>query len=546
MWLFRRVAKYGRPPVMLAYRFLVLPLGLFKTYKSPSQTDEPAGPPPSPATISIDASNIIGEINPFIYGGFIEFIGNCIEGIWDENNQNVPLIHGGLRQDVLEKIRGLNISVIRWPGGCFSDIYRWKDGIGPRGDRKPGRNKFWHWFGPKIGHRIDNHFGMDEFMLFIGELDTEPYVNINYGSGTPEEARQWVEYANGDESTEFGSFRAKNGHPKPYNVKIWGIANEIYGFHEEGYSTAKDYAHGYIKFAKAMRTVDPSIKLVAVGTDFSYRNWNRILLGIAGEYIDYLSLHIYTPLRFIDRISNNVKDYYRVIAGAPEFERRIKWVEASIVEVMGEDRKIPIALDEWGAWWNFRQLFESYATLRDGIFAASVFEVFHRNVNAVEMANYAQIVNVIPLIVTNEADSYHNPIYLAFQIFSKYSEPYAVASDVTCDTRTTPKWGVISEGELPYLGCSVTINKVRDKLVIFGINRHHAHNLPTAVALTNFKPNSTAIVFELNGPSHSAYNSFDNKEIVKITEKSFNSASSEFKYTFPAHSLTSIVLQKEK
>ncbi|MHA1648885.1 MAG: alpha-L-arabinofuranosidase C-terminal domain-containing protein, partial [Candidatus Helarchaeota archaeon] len=189
--------------------------------------------------------------------------------------------------------------------------------------------------------------------------------------------------------------------------------------------------------------------------------------------------------------------------------------------------------------------YEGYYTLRDGLFAASVFEVLHRHTNMVKIANYAQLVNVLPLIVTNEHDIYHNPIYLAFQIFSNYCKPHVVSTSVVCDTWENPPFGNIAETEIPYLGCSVTINEAKDKLVIIGINRHHAHDLPTTISISNFEPKPIAQVLELNGPFHSAYNSFTKKEEVKIQEKPAISVSNEFTFTFPAHSVSVLLLQKK-
>ncbi|NVM30646.1 MAG: hypothetical protein HWN65_17535 [Candidatus Helarchaeota archaeon] len=529
------------------YRFVVAPFGLFKVNKEDLNLEVPAGPVPSPAKIEVDASAIQAEIDPLIYGSFIEVLAKCIYGgIWDDKNENVPLIHRGLRKDVLEEIRPLKLTIVRWPGGCFSDIYDWKDGIGPLEQRKVMKNKHWSRFGPKIGPTHDNHFGSDEFMLFIKEIGAEPYINVNFGSGTPEEAAQMVEYMNGDETTEYGTLRAKNGHPEPYYVKYWGIGNETFGFWEKGSFTAEQYAHRYIEYAEAMRSIDPSIKLVAVGSEFDYPDWNRSVLEIAGDYIDYLSLHMYIPGVPITTLSNrDLKGYYNIIAGAFEMERRIKWVAESIVEVRGEKKKIPITFDEWAAMWNVRQHYEGYYTLRDGLFAASVFEVLHRLASSVKMANYAQLVNVIPLIVTSPTDAYHNPVYLAFQIFSNYAEKNVVSFSITCDTRTNPKYGNLSETEIPYLGCSVTTNDAKDRLVIIGINRHHAHEMPTTISITNFESDPNAQVFEMNGPSHGAYNFFDKKDEVKIEEKSFSKASSQFTYTFPAHSVTALILNKK-
>ncbi|MFX1293880.1 MAG: alpha-N-arabinofuranosidase [Promethearchaeota archaeon] len=531
---------------VILYRLFVEPLGLFKVNKEKKDLEEPTEPAPSPSKIKIDARIIEAEIDPLIYGSFIEVLAKCIYGgIWDEYNKNVTLIHGGLRQDVIEEVRALEVTIIRWPGGCFSDVYHWENGIGTNEQRKKEKNKHWHWYGPKIGPKHDNHFGSDEFMLFLKEVGAEPYININYGSGTPAEAAQWVEYMNGDESTEFGAFRAQNGHPEPYNVKYWGIGNEIFGTWEEGHSTPENYARRYLEFARVMRAVDPTIKLIAVGADFDFSHWNRPVLEIAGDEIDYLSHHVYIPGKAVATISNTKKDFYTIIAGAFEMERRIQWVENSITEVIGDKKKIPIAFDEWNAMWNVRQHYQGYYTLRDGIFAASVFEVIHRHADAIKIANFAQLVNVIPMIVTSETDVYHNPIYLAFQLFSTHAEQNLVSFSVTCDSCPIPTYGNIKYTEVPYLGCSITTNKAKDRLVIIGINRHHAHDLPTMISLSNFEPELTAQIFELNGKTHSAYNSFDKKDEVKITKKEFSPVGNQFTYTFPAHSVTTLILHKK-
>jgi alpha-N-arabinofuranosidase len=247
----------------------------------------------------------------------------------------------------------------------------------------------------------------------------------------------------------------------------------------------------------------------------------------------------------LESLTNSVKDYYNIIAGAFEVERRIKWVQNSIQEVMGDRKEVTIALDEWGAWWNMRQLYEGYYTLRDGLFAASVFEILHRNADSVKMANYSELVNVIPMIVTSPTDVYHNPIYLAAQLFAQYAESYRVATKVTCESRQNPNYGNIADTDIPYLGCSTTINKDRDSLVIIGINRHHAHDLPTTISILNFEPESNARVFELNGPSHSAFNDFTKKNEVNIQEKAVDCIASRFDYTFPAHSVSVLIIKKK-
>ncbi len=525
-------------------RLFIFPLGLVKVNKEIENLEEPDGPKPKPSEIIIDAKDVVAEINPLIYGSFIEVLARCVYGgIWDEYNTNVPLIHRGIRKDVADATRALKMRILRWPGGCFSDRYHWKAGIGP--DRKEEKNLHWRWFGPKIGPKHDNHFGSLEFMTIIEEIGAEPYINVNFGSGTAEEAAQWVEYLNGSQDSEYGALRAQHGHPEPFHVKYWGIANEIFGLWEKGNTTPEKYGEDYLKFAKAMRAVDPTIQLIAVGADSDYSDWNPAVLKVAAAEIDLLAHHVYIPNIPLMTMENTMENFYRIIAGAFEMERRIQWVADSIKETVGDSKNIPISFDEWNVMWNVRQHDEGYYTLRDGLFAASVFEALHRLADKVGLATQAQLVNVIPMIVTSKTDLYVNPIYYAFKIFSNFAEQFYVKFSVRCDTRTVSKFGNISETELPYLGCSVTTNDAKDKLIIITINRHHAHDLSCTITLKNFEPNSTAQVYELNGPHHSAFNDFDKKDEVKIQEKEFNEISAEFTYLFPAHSVTALILKKK-
>ena len=189
--------------------------------------------------ILIDVSSNKKPIDPMIYSNFIEHLGDRIHnGLWSYEEVSVPMCGvprlDKVRKDVLEAVRDLRVPVLRAFGGCYSDVYHWKDAIGPRENRKTIKNKYWgtgvRRFLPQAGPKIENQFGTDEFLIFCEQIGAEPYHNVNYGTGTPKEAAEWVEYCNGLESTEFGALRSKYGRKQPYNVKYWLIANEIFAF----------------------------------------------------------------------------------------------------------------------------------------------------------------------------------------------------------------------------------------------------------------------------------------------------------------------------
>jgi len=177
--------------------------------------------------IFVDPSISIGRISRRIYGHFIEHWGRCIYGgIWVGPNSSIPNING-FRRDVIEAVRGIRASIVRWPGGNFSSQYHWLDGIGPRENRPRKLNLAWI---TKEGPEIEiNEFGTDEYIEWVRLIGAEPFIVVNMGNGSPEEAANWVEYCNSSKDTYFARLRVKYGHREPYNVKIWGLGNEQRG-----------------------------------------------------------------------------------------------------------------------------------------------------------------------------------------------------------------------------------------------------------------------------------------------------------------------------
>jgi alpha-L-arabinofuranosidase len=225
------------------------------------------------AKINIDLDRKIGSVDRRIFGNFIEHLGRCIYGgVFDEGS---PLSDGrGFRRDVLEAIRPLRIPILRWPGGNFVSGYHWLDGLGPREDRPRRVDLAWY-------AEESNRFGTDEFIQYCRALDTEPYICVNMGSGTMDEAQAWVEYANSTRNTHWANLRRKHGCPEPYQVKYWGLGNEMYGGWQIGALEAMDYVKKARAFGMVMKRMDPSIALVGCGQNgtsgmrLSWKDWPR-------------------------------------------------------------------------------------------------------------------------------------------------------------------------------------------------------------------------------------------------------------------------------
>ena len=500
------------------------------------------------------------HINPMIYSNFIEHIGECIHnGIWAYDPVKVPLIKGnprliGVREDLLKAVRDMKVTVLRWPGGCYSDIYHWKDAIGPRSSRKVVKNIHWSAIEkafPGIGPIIQNQFGTDEFLTFCEKINAEPYININYGTATPEEAAEWVEYCNGSINTQFGSLRAKNGRKEPYNVKIWGIANEIYGFWEPGYEkNPVDYATKYLTFAKKMREKDPKIKLVACGWDRS--DWNQPLLRELGEdFVDYLSIHRYFPYGVGQRTSKNHPDnktcYHALMASKPLIENYINKTWEDIITTLGTDTQVKIAFDEWGVWYLFKDAIKTNYNLQDGLWTAMVLMTLQKMTDKCPMANWAQLVNVIGTIQTDPDGLILTPVYLAFKIINDHCFSHLVEGvEITSQLFNSKKFWMIPEFEnIPYIDCNTTINDADDEISIVLINKHFESDISVDLELNGFIPNEVGLKVELSSDSPFDYNTIENRNKIEIKETKIDSLNPNMIIDLRAHSLTILKLKKK-
>src|SRR5438270_7161836 len=237
------------------------------------------------ARIRVDLDRTIGNVDRRIFGAFIEHLGRCIYGgIFDEGS---PLSDArGFRTDVLDAIKPLRPPLLRWPGGNFASGYHWIDGIGPV-DQRPRRVEL-AWASEE-----PNRFGTDEFIAYCRGMGAEPFVCINMGTGTLDEAQAWVEYCNSTTDSYWANLRRTNGHPEPYRVRYWGLGNEMYGEWQIGSMSAPEYVAAARRFAKLMLKTDPTLELVACG-ELGYTEWDRIVIEGLADVVRYYSIHLYT------------------------------------------------------------------------------------------------------------------------------------------------------------------------------------------------------------------------------------------------------------
>lgn len=293
----------------------------------------------------------------------------------------------GMRADTLAMLKELDAPVYRWPGGNFVSGYDWKDGIGDPDRRPPRKNPAWKG----IEH---NDFGIDEFMIYCRELDTEPLIVVNSGLGNVDSAVEELQYANGPVDSPGGKLRAANGHPEPYSVKWWGIGNEMYGDWQLGHIPLEEYVRKHNTYAEAMRAVDPSIKLIGVGATGV---WSETMLGQCADHMDLLSEHFYVQDR--KNVASHVRQIPQSIRAKVEAHRHY---HETIPALAG--KSIPICMDEWNYWYGpqpYGELGTQYF-LKDALGIAAGLHEYFRSSDVVFMANYAQTVNVIGCIKTSK------------------------------------------------------------------------------------------------------------------------------------------------
>ena len=494
------------------------------------------------ARIKVDLDRTHGTINPMIYGGFIEHLGRCIYGgIYEEGS---PLADArGFRTDVLEAVRALRVPILRWPGGNFVSGYHWMDGVGPK-ERRPRKMELaWHT-------EESNRFGTAEFIEYCRAIGAEPYICVNLGTGTLDEAQAWVEYCNGTGNTYYANLRREHGYEEPFNVKYWGLGNEMYGSWQIGAKTAEEYARFAVEAAKLMKWTDPSIKLVSCGHN-GLAEWDRIVLEKLARYVEYHSIHLYT----------GSSDPQENVAHPLVAEQYIAATQALIDEVRYRQRiahPIKIAFDEWNVWYRARgretRLEERY-DFSDALAVAVYLNVFQRNCRSVEIANLAQLVNVIAPIFTSPDGLFLQTIYHPLKLYVDHSGSVSIDAWVDCATYASGKvWG----REIPVLDVSCTydpderrctlavVNRALEpettEIAIFGGVLDSAPKGAPGDAQRGVRVGETELeaeIYALQSSDPHACNDFDRPNALAPTTARAK-VGTRFSYTFPPFSLTLI------
>jgi alpha-N-arabinofuranosidase len=429
--------------------------------------------------IAIDPGRVLGQIDRNVFGGFVEHLGRCIYGgLYEEGS---PLSDDrGFRKDVLSLLRELRMGVLRWPGGNFVSNYHWRDGIGPK-DERPSRPEL-AWGGTE-----SNRFGTDEFLSYCAELGTQPYICLNMGTGTLEEALAWLEYCNGDRDTYWANARRRHGRAEPYQVRLWALGNEMYGEWQVGAMSADEYVREATRWARALKFLDPGIQLVSCGKT-GWNEWDRIVIEGMSHLVDYHSIHIYT----------GAEDYWTNVLQPHQAERAIRSAIAHIQHTAYR-RKIQnppkIAYDEWNVWYRKMtvDLAERY-TFPDALAVGTFLNIFIRNSGWVKMANLAQMVNAIAPIVATPQTAAVQPIYYPVLLHAQAALHEAVDVHVY-GSYLDPEWPdapgrwpykVADLGSFTAIDVAASVSANRERVAVTLVNRDPAHSDTAEIVLRDY------------------------------------------------------------
>ena len=461
--------------------------------------------------IVLDPAYTVAQVDPRIFGGFLEHLGRGVyEGVYHPQASGAD--KNGFRKDVLSALRRLNMTAMRYPGGNFASGYHWMDGIGPKDQRPTVRELAWQSIEP-------NQFGTDEFIKLAQQMGWTPMLTINLGTGTPEEARNWVEYCNSPVGTQYADLRVKNGSEDPYQVKLWFLGNELDGHWQLGHVPADRYAILAQQAAKMMKDTDPSIETIACGSSTmsspTYMEWDRAVLEYLGPYADYVSLH-----RYIDNPNNDTSDF---LAATNSIDRRIEHMDAvcRIVQAKTRSKKRHyLCFDEWNVWYratgpedtNGRgkfapPLIEEHYNMEDALVVAGFLNSFIRHADVVKIANIAQIVNVIAPILTRGDDMLLQTIFYPFAMYSSRRDGIALLPSVN-----GPAYESSSYGRVNVIDTSAILGD--GVLHSFLVNRNIRETAEIEIDHGRGKLVSVISAEVVSGPGPDARNTYENPNVI--------------------------------
>ena len=481
--------------------------------------------------------------------------------LWLDHVSLLPEDNIGLvKREVIDMARPLNAGMMRLSGNYIS-AYHWEHGVGPVLERPVMYNEAW-------GGWTSKYFGTDEFIRFCQELQVEPLISVNDGSGTAEEAARWVEYCNGSIDTPMGALRTANGHPEPYNVRYWEIGNEVWGDWQVGTCSAEEFAERCKAFALAMKAVDSSI--VILGCGHTDPEWNKPVLDIAGEQIDYLTMHLYHGFgRFGMNRDTPAEERYKAIATFPEWTREDIRQAEELIRANPKHSHVKLAVTEYNTMYfpnTVRKGLPDEHTLGAAVANAANLNEMLRRSDMVHIGSFSDLVNGwlggcirvgdyyadqyrgkkpgwsgLPLTV------YGTPTYEVLKLYANRDIRRILPVDAECGTFAvqSPKQTRIGLDAVPDLDVTAGINEDGSVITLLIVNRS-LHEVKAKLDLLSFEPFGDTILHEITGDSFEDINSVFEPDRIKCVPRVVPVSAWQDGYPLRKTSVYAIEIKKEQ
>lgn len=488
--------------------------------------------------IVVNADQGSVTISKYIYGQFMEDLGHGIYGgVWVGKNSDIPNIDG-IRKDVVDALRKIDVPDVRWPGGCFADRYHWKDGVGPVKDR-PKTVDMW-------GNVVDsNEFGTNEFLEFCKLIGAQPYLAGNVGSGSVKEFADWIEYLTYPGGTKLSDMRAADGHPKPYNIKFVGVGNESWGC--GGQMTPEHYANVYRRYAEFLPNYSGNhLFKIASGPNGPDYHWTQVMMKDVGYRMNGLSLHYYTIAGpgWGDKGPStdfSKKLYIDGLQKAMRMDQIIKH-HSTIMDEYDPQKHIALVVDEWGIWTDplpgsHPGFLLQQNSMRDALIASTTLDIFNKHAARVRMANIAQMVNVLQsMILTKGKKMVLTPTYYVFEMYKKhmgatYLPLHLKVNNYTYDGVSIPSiTATASQDSTGNIHLTISnLNPNKDQKVELDFRGVSVHHVTNGMILT--------------AKSYDSINTFDNPDNVHpVSFKGAHLKDGMLEINMPSKSLVSLDL----
>jgi alpha-N-arabinofuranosidase len=427
------------------------------------------------ARVSIDPHSVVGAVDRRLFGSFVEHVGRGVyDGIYEPTHATAD--EHGFRADVIDLVRELGVSTVRYPGGNFVSGYRWEDGVGPKEQRPRRLDLAWHSI-------ETNEVGLDEFACWTEKIGGEVMYAVNLGTRGVQEALDVLEYANVTGGTFRSEERIRNGRPQPYGIRMWCLGNEMDGPWQLGASRPEEYAAIAAKTASAMRQLDPNLELVVCGSSSAqmptFGEWERVVLERTYDDVDFISCHAYYEPKG--------DDYGSFLASATDMDRFIDTVVATADHVKAlrhSDKTIDISFDEWNVWQLSRyqqvermtdigqwpiapRLLEHQYTVTDGVVVGNLLISLLRHADRVKAASLAQLVNVIAPIMTEPGGpAWRHTTFFPFAQTSRLARGNALAVRME-----SPEYDTAQFGAVPVVDAVATNDPETHQTSVFAVNR---------------------------------------------------------------------------